>query len=135
MTRLGMILMLALAGACTVREARPAEHHAMRNGYTYLGSRQVNGGMDHDSIHVGRGDGHFHAIMIVVENAPVAIEDIVVTFGNGERWEPHTRLVFGPDSTTRGLDLPGNARFIKRVDFRYGNLAAGANATVELWGR
>jgi hypothetical protein len=128
---------LALGTGCVVRSApaRPAEAHAMRNGFTYLGERIVNGGLDHDVIHVGRADGQFHEIMIVVERAPVEIFDLVVTFGNGERFEPRTRLVFGRDTTSRNLDLPGGARFIKRVDFRYGNLVAGANAKVELWAR
>ena len=107
----------------------------MRNGFYYLGERAVNGGADHDVIHVGKRDGSFHELMVVVENAPVEIFDMVVTFGNGERWEPRTRLVFNADSTTRNIDLPGNARYIKRVDFRYGNLVAGANAKVELWAR
>lgn len=107
----------------------------MRNGFSYLGERLVNGGADHDVIHVGRRDGRFHEIMIVVERAPIELFDLVVTFGNGERYEPHTRLVFGAGSTSRNIDLPGGARIIQRVDFRYGNLVAGTQAKVELWGR
>jgi hypothetical protein len=124
--------------ACVVHEtaaARPAEGHAMRNGFVFLGERTVNGGVDHDVIHVGRRDGKFHEVMIVVERAPVELFDLIVTLGNGERYEPHTRLVFGRDSTSRSIDLPGSARYIQRVDFRYGNLVAGAHAKVELWGR
>jgi hypothetical protein len=68
------LIAVALAGlGCVVREAapaRPAEEHAMRNGFVYLGERTVNGGLDHDAIHVGRQDGQFHEIMIVVERAP-----------------------------------------------------------------
>lgn len=130
--------MILSVTACVVHEAapaRPAEAHAMRNGFNYLGERTVNGGLDHDVIHVGRQDGKFHEIMVVAERAPVEIYDLVVTFGNGERYEPHTRLVFGPDSTSRNIDLPGGGRFIKRVDFRYGNMVAGANAKVEIWAR
>ncbi|MEO7735524.1 MAG: hypothetical protein ABIY55_31510 [Kofleriaceae bacterium] len=41
--------------------------------------------------------------------------------------------MFGRDTTSRSIDLPGDARFIKRVDFRDGNL--GAHAKVERWGR
>lgn len=107
----------------------------MRSGFTFLGERTVNGGMDHDVIHIGKSDGKFHEIMVVVERAPVEIFDLVVTFGNGERFEPRTRLVFGRDTTSRNIDLPGGGRFIRRVDFRYGNLVAGAQAKVELWGR
>lgn len=133
-----LVVAVLTASGCVVHEAapaRPAEAHAMRNGFSYLGERFVDGAVDHDVIPVGRRDGKFHEIMIVVERAPVEIFDLVVTFGNGERYEPHTRLVFGPDSTSRNIDLPGGARFIKRVDFRYGNLAGGVRAKVELWGR
>jgi hypothetical protein len=127
----------ALSAGCVVATApaRPAEDHAMRNGFYYLGERTVNGGMDHDVIPVGRRDGRFHEIMIVVERAPIELFDLVVTFGNGERWEPHTRMVFGAESTSRKIDLPGRTRIIQRVDFRYGNLVAGAQAKVELWAR
>ena len=133
-----LILAVLTATGCVVHEAtaaRPAEAHAMRNGFSYLGERFVDGAVDHDVIPVGRRDGQFHEIMIVVERAPVEIFDLVVTFGNGERYEPHTRLVFGADSTSRNIDLPGGARYIKRVDFRYSNLAGGVRAKVELWGR
>jgi len=107
----------------------------MRDGFFYLGERAVDGGVDHDAIHVGKRDGQLHELMIVVERAPIELFDLVVTFGNGERFEPKTRLVFGADTTSRKIDLPGGGRFIKRVDFRYGNLVAGTRAKVELWGR
>ena len=55
--------------------------------------------------------------------------------GCAARYEAHTRLVFGADSTSRSIVLPGGARIVQRVDFRYGNLVAGAQAKVELWGR
>ncbi len=138
MRSLSVLVVLGILSGCYVRDARPArpaEAHAMRDGYVYLGERWVNGAADHDAIHVGKRDGRFTSVMAVVENAPVEIYDMVITFGDGERWAPGTRLVFGPDSTTRNIDLPGGARFIRRVDFRYGNLVAGAQAKVELWGR
>ena len=126
---------VALSSAACVREARPAEGHAMRNGYVYLGERWVNGGADHDAIHVGRKDGRFTSIMLVVENAPIELFELDITYGNGEHQQFPTRLVFNPDTTTRMIDLAGGARVIRRVDFRYGNLVAGARAKVELWGR
>lgn len=130
-----LVVALVAATGCVVHSGTPAESHAMRNGYYFLGERWVNGGADHDAIHVGRRDGRFGSLMIVVENAPVEVFDMVVTFGDGQRWEPNMRFVFGPDSTSRMIDLPGGARIIRRVDFRYGNLAGGGQAKVELWGR
>ena len=106
----------------------------MRNGFTLLGSRMVNGGVDHDTIFVGRGDGRFREIQIVVERAPIELYDVAITFGNGDRFEPLTRLAYGPDTSTRNIDLPGGARVIQRVDFHYGNLAA-REAKVEIWAR
>ena len=107
----------------------------MRNGFTFLGERTVNGGVDRDSILVGRGDGRFREIQIVVERAPIELYDLAITFGNGDRFEPRTRLTYGRDTSSRNIDLPGGTRVIQRVDFHYGNLVAGAQAKVELWAR
>jgi hypothetical protein len=138
MRSLSFLLVALLASAVVpgcVSAAQPGEAHAMRNGYNWLGERWVNGGADHDVIGVGRADGKFNSIMVVVENAPVEIFDITVTFGDGEHFDAKTRLVFGPDQTSRMIDLPGHNRVIRRVDFRYGNLAGGGRAKVELWAR
>jgi len=135
MRSLGILIAGVLAVTGCVHEARPAEEHAMRNGYGWLGGRWVDGAADHDAVHVGRRDGRFTSLMVVVENAPVEIFNMVVTFGDRQQWAVPMRLVFGPDSTSRMIDLPGGARVIRRVDFQYANLAAGARARVELWGR
>ena len=135
MRSLGILIAGVLAVTGCYREARPAEEHALRNGYGWLGERWVNGAADHDVVHVGRRDGRFVSLMVVVENAPVEIFNMVVTFGDRQQWAVPMRLVFGPDSTSRMIDLPGGARVIRRVDFQYANLAPGARARVELWGR
>ncbi|MCE9575592.1 MAG: hypothetical protein K8W52_20745 [Deltaproteobacteria bacterium] len=125
------------SAACVVRTAGPrqAERVAMRDGFTFLGDRWVNGGADHDALHVGGRAGRYTALMIVVEHSAVEMFDMVVTFGDGERWSPPTRLVFGENTASRVIDLPGGARAIQRVDFRYGNLPGGGKARVEIWGR
>ena len=117
--------------------AAPAENRAMRNGYTYLGERWVAGrGQEvHEAIAGLRGDGRFSSIMLVVENAPVEMYNVVITFGDNQRYEPGTRMTFGPDSTTREIPLPGGARVIRRVDFVFGNIPGDGRAKVELWGR
>jgi hypothetical protein len=129
-----LVFPLAVSAGCFA-EAQPGEAHAMRKGFTYLGERFVNGRADHDVIGVGRADGRFHSIMVVVENAPVEMYDVVVTLGDGEVYREPTRLVFGPDQTSRVIDLPGGGRVIRRVDFHYGNIPGQGQAKVELWGR
>jgi hypothetical protein len=123
------------AGGCVV--AQPAESHAMRNGYNYLGERWVHGGGAevHEAIAGLRGDGRMTSVMLVVENAPVQMDRVVITFGDGQRQEIPTRIEFGPNSTTREIPLEGGARVIRRVDFVFNNFPGNGQAKVELWGR
>jgi hypothetical protein len=104
-----------------------------RSNWDKLGERWVEGRVDRDTIKVGKKDGAFVAFALVVEHSAVEVFDVVVTFGDGSTWSPNTRLVFGAGTTSRVIDLPGDARFIKKVEFRYGNLPGGGKAQVELW--
>ena len=140
-----------LLGACVVhsgpgpgpRAERRAERRDDRQdartealtGWDKLGERWIQGGADHDRIHVGKKEGRFTRIQIVAEHSALELYDIVVTFGNGETFSPGTRLVFSEDTASRVIDLPGDARAIKHVDFYYGNLPGGGKAQLELWGR
>ena len=131
-----IVAVLLGSAGCFFGSARPAENHAMRNGYYYLGERWVHGGGQavHEGIgHLGR-DGRFTSVMLVVENAPLQLDDFTVTFGNNEVYRPGTRLQFGPSSTTREIALPG-ARKIRRVDFVMNNFPGDGRAKIELWGR
>ena len=127
--------LIAITGC--FRSARPAESHAMREGYTYLGERWVhgNGQVVHEAIGGLKHDGRFTSIMLVIEHAPVEMDDVIVTFGDKETFRPGTKLVFGPDSTTREIPLPGGARVIRRVDFVFNNFPGDGKAKVELWAR
>ena len=75
-----------------------------------------------------RGDSMF---MMIDGKAQFEFAEIV--FGNGEVYSLGTRLLFGDGSTSREIDLPGDARHIERVEFRYGNLPGGGRAQAELW--
>ncbi len=135
MRSLALVLVLACVGCFS--SAAPAENHAMRNGYSYLGERWVHGTGQavHEGIGGLRRDGRWTSIMLVVENAPVQMDDVVITFGNNEQFRPGQRLVFGPDSTTREIALPGGARKLRRVDFVFNNFPGDGKAKVELWAR
>ncbi len=100
-----------------------------------LGERSVDGKIDKDIIQVGADDGAFTAIEVKVENSSLVMHEIKVVFANGDVFEPKTKLIFDKDSSTRLIDLPGNKRIIKRVEFKYGNLPGGGKAKIELWGK
>lgn len=104
-------------------------------GWELLGQRTVQGRVDRDEIAVGRRDGRFGRIRFEVSGSAMELYDVVVVFANGDRFSPRVRLVFAEDSWSRTIDLPGGARVIRRVTFRYGNLPRGGRARVSLFGR
>src|SRR5688572_19275173 len=146
-----VLVVLGLSSACVVRtasgtgtgpgprvsERRDDRHDAAfdaNSPWDKLGERWVVGSVDRDVIQVGKKEGHYKRIKIVVEHSAIELFDITVVFGNGEKFSPGARMVFGPNSTSREIDLPGGARYIDHVEFRYGNLPGGGRAQVELWG-
>ena len=119
--------------AAVVEERR--EHLGVPGDWTRLGERRVDGAHDRDVITVGAREGSFRKIMIVVERSPVEVHDIIVNFADGSHFSPATRLVLEPASRTGVIDLPGNERVIRNVEFRYGNLPGGGRSEVQLWAR
>jgi hypothetical protein len=101
-----------------------------------LGSRVVAFAAERDVIDC-RGEGRFTALMFEVEDGDVEMFDFVVTFGNGERVSPPTRLVFDGDNRTRVIDLPGRDKAIRRIDFFYKSIRVtrDGRATIHLYGR
>ena len=103
------------------------------DGWELLGRRTVQGRSDVDVLEVGRHEGLFRRIQIEVRGSALEMYDITVTFGDGERFSPDTRLVFGRGEHSRVIDLPGAARVIRSVRFHYGNLPRGGRAHVQVW--
>jgi hypothetical protein len=112
-----------------VREAR----NESRGDWIKLGERSVDGTHDRDVIRVGARDGSFRRIMIVVEDSALEMHDVVVKFADGTEFSPRTRHVFAAETRSHVIDLPGNRRIIRAVEFRYGNLPGGGRAEAELW--
>lgn len=105
-------------------------------GWDHLGMRQVDFRVDHDAI-VPAGQGVFRSIRIDVEGGDLEMFNVKVTFGSGETFSPATRLYFRAGSRSRIIDLPGDARVIRRVDFFYRSVLFGSEgrATVHVYGR
>ena len=101
-----------------------------------LGQREVDFRNDHDQIDVGRSEGRYRQIEVRVKNAPIEIYDMVVTFGNDETFKPKLRHKFTEGSGSRIIDLPGERRTIKRIDFNYKSInRREGKGTVEVRGR
>jgi hypothetical protein len=114
----------------------PVVYSGGGGGWVELGERVVNGKADRDIIHVGRREGRFRQLQFVVERSNLEMYDMIVYFGDGSSYSPPTRLAFHAGQASRVIDLPGGARVIKRVEFRYGNMRDhdGRNARIVLFG-
>jgi hypothetical protein len=104
------------------------------NGWMSLGEQTVHGKTDNDVIQVGVKEGKFAKLTLVVEDSDIELFDLVIHFGNGETYSPTTRHYFKEGSRTGLIDLPGDARYVKKVVFKYGNLPGGGKARIQLWG-
>ena len=104
-------------------------------GWTKLGEKWVNGRRDRDVIAVGRKRGAFSAITIVVSDSDLRLDNLVVTFGNKQKFSPKLRHVFKNGSRSRKIDLPGNVRNIQKIAFKYGNLPGTGRAKVAIWAK
>lgn len=105
------------------------------DGYQFLGERKVAFGGDRDTIEVTGHEGKFTAIVIGVADGEIELWNIKVEFGNGESHSPELRANFDEKSRSRVIDLPGDARVIKKVTFLYKSKLKEGRATVKLYGR
>ena len=99
-----------------------------------LGTRQVSFAAEKDVIGA-KHQGRFRAIKIEVEGGNLEMYNIRVVFGNGGHFSPETRVVFRQGSWSRTIDLPGDARVIRRIEFWYRSELKRGRATVRVYGR
>jgi len=101
-----------------------------------LGRREVDFRNDRDAIQVARSEGRFKQVQLRVKDAPIEISDMVITFQNDETFKPKLRQRFAEGSGTSIIDLPGDRRAIKRIDFRYKSIdRREGKGVVEVLGR
>ncbi|MFN0248273.1 MAG: hypothetical protein ACKV2T_15380, partial [Kofleriaceae bacterium] len=102
-------------------------------GWTLLGTREVDGRVDRDRIEVGRYEGKFTKMTIVVRDSDLELIDFGVKFARGPEWKPNVAHYFRESQRTHVIDFPGDERVIKHIDFKYRNLPGGGRAKVEVW--
>jgi len=114
---------------------KPAPFSWDSKGWAMLGEREVNGKVDHDRIEVGRHEGKFSKLTLVVLDSDIELLDFEVKFAKGKPWHPEVRQVFKEGSRTRVIDFPGDERTIQFIDFKYKNLPGGGRAKVQVWAK
>jgi hypothetical protein len=81
-----------------------------------LGCVRVRRHADSDYIDVGRQEGRFSAIVLRASGADIAIDELVVVYGNGDPDRLRVRSVLGEGMETRAIDLEGYERFIDHIE-------------------
>jgi hypothetical protein len=105
-------------------------------GAEFLGKREVNFGIDRDTIPVSRAAGPLRQLIVVARMNPVEVYNIRVIFESGASEDFNLREKLFVERDRLIVDLPGNARRVREVIFRYRKLNnAARRAVVELWGR
>jgi hypothetical protein len=143
-SRLPSILLVALS-ACTVGYAPPSgpssapapsvAGHPDMTGWRLLGDAWVTGQFEREIIRIGKYEGRVARVMLVITGSNLDIGDVVIQFGNGQRWSPGLRHSFGDGSRSRAIDLPGHVRFIRGVELVHGAASAGGRTHAEIWGQ
>jgi hypothetical protein len=130
---LGVLFLVALVDTAAAQRFRA---NWDSNGWTLLGERTVNGRgrLDRDRIQVGRYEGRFSKLTLVVQDSDLEMVDFTVTFANNTTWSPRVGHYFRENQRTRVIDLPGDTRVIRHIDLSYRNLPGGGRASVQVWG-
>src|SRR5438552_155424 len=133
---LGLVFIVAsVATAAAQPYGRRRDTVWDNKGWTMLGERTVNGRVDRDRIDVGRYEGRFCKLMVVVLDSDLELLSFQVNFGDGGRpFRPALSHYFRNNERTRVIDLPGDTRIIHDIDITYRNLIRGRDARVQVWG-
>lgn len=139
-----LMLIILFAVGCALDDRRDGRRPSpvfgaksgVKSGWTRLGSAVADFKNERDRITVGGSQGPFREIMFEVDGSALEMRDIVVTFGDGSRFSPDTRARFEEGSRSRNMDLPGDKRMIRQVDFTYRSLdKRTGRATITLYAR
>ena len=126
--KLGILVFAALIGCAPSRAGARAD-------WDLLGSRTVSDRVDHDLIAVSSQRGDFRRIKFAVQRASVDFHRVVVHFGNGSDQRVDMRNTIPAGGESRAIDLEGNERVIRSVEFWYdANTVRGRRAQVRVFG-
>lgn len=95
----------------------PTQAHAQR-GWETIGSRDVNGVLDRDTITV-RGNDRYRAIRLCARNRPIRVYDADVEYANGTRQDLRASALLSAGECSRSFNLAGNRRDIRSVQLSY----------------
>jgi len=99
-----------------------------------LGQSHVDGRRDHDNVRVNT-RGAFRAIQLRVQGGAIEFQRVVVHFENGSDTDVEVRDRIQAGGSTRAIDLPGDQRRIRSIEFWYSKDNWRSRPTLVVFGR
>src|SRR6266404_3455127 len=124
----GLLLMLF-----SLTVASSAQGRRYEGTWQQLGRSYVDGRNDHDRITVNSGES-FRALQLEVRGGAIEFQRVVVHFENGSDHDIEIRDRISSGGRTREIDLPGDRRRIRSVEFWYSKGGWRSRPYVNLYG-
>jgi hypothetical protein len=129
-----LFLLFSLGIASDAQRRRDDDRRRGNEGrWEQLGQSHVDGRNDHDRIVVNN-RGMFRALQLGVRGGAIEFQRVVVHFENGADTDLEIRDRIRDRGRTRTIDLPGDRRRIRSVEFWYSKERWRSRPTVNVWG-
>ena len=129
--RVGSLLFLLL---CLNSAADAQMRRGNEGGWVSLGRSYVTARADHDTIVVNNRES-FQALQLEVKGGSIEFQRVVVHFQNGEDHQLDIRDRIPANGRTREIDLPGDRRRIRSVEFWFSKESWRTRPLVNVWAR
>jgi hypothetical protein len=130
-----LFLLFSLSIAAAAQRGRDDQRRQGYEGrWELLGRATVNGRVDHDRIFVNN-RGSFRQIQLGIRGGAIEFQRVVVHFDNGEDHQLEIRDRIPDKGKTRVIDLPGDRRRIRSVEFWYSKETWRSRPVVNVWGQ
>ena len=126
----GVVFLLLSLGI----SAGAQRHYDEETRWENLGRVYVDSKVDHDRIVVNRRES-FRALQLGIKGGAIEFQRVVVHFDNGADHQLDIRERIPEHGKTRVIDLPGDRRHIRSVEFWYSKEHWRSKPYVNLWGR
>ncbi|MFY9554868.1 MAG: hypothetical protein WAV20_00490 [Blastocatellia bacterium] len=131
----GMLFLLFSLSIVSYAQRRQRDDNDRRyqGRWESLGMSYVDGRSDHDRITVNN-RGTFRAVQLGIKGGEIEFQRVLVRFENGEESELQVRDRIPDRGKTRRIDLPGERRRIRSVEFWYSKPNWRSRPRVQVWG-
>lgn len=124
-----MVLVWAISACTSSRLSIGIEE-----GWELLGEEKVNYVRDRDELDV-RSRNQYTAIRFIVEEREIRLNDLKITYQNGDQLTPAVDETIPAGQTSRIIELAAEGKYIDKIEFAYrttGNVLKGRGKVIIL---